>query len=83
MILSLPAAGGLAWLARRGVFLSPHLAGSTMGLLAGASAFLTIQLRCVVFEMSHLLVWHTGIALAAASLGFLGGKILASLHQRA
>ena len=82
MMLALPAALGLVWVARRGVFLSPDLAGGTIGLLAAASALMTIQLRCVLLEASHLLVWHAGVLLGWALLGFLAGRVFSLIPFR-
>jgi hypothetical protein len=62
---------------RRGVVLSPRLAGAGIGLLAGLAGALVLHFGCEIAGAPHLLVWHAGVPVFSALAGFLLGGLAA------
>lgn len=60
-------------LLRRGAILSPRVAGTAAGLLAGLVGTSALEIHCPILDASHILVWHLGIALIGALAGFAAG----------
>jgi hypothetical protein len=73
--------GGLAcWTIRRGVALQADLLGAMIGLLAGLAGVAALQFNCPILEAPHILVWHVGIVIVAATVGLLLGRLWNALQ---
>lgn len=60
-------------LLRQGAILAPRVAGAAAGLLAGLVGTSALELHCPVLDASHILIWHLGVALLGAVIGFGAG----------
>lgn len=73
--------GGLAcWTIRRGVALQADLLGAMIGSLAGLAGVAVLQFNCPILEAPHILVWHVGIVIVAATVGLLLGRLWSALQ---
>ena len=70
-LMALPVAFVYWLLVRRGRPLSAVSLGGVLGALAGLLGATVLQFTCSRQEISHLLVWHGGVILVAATLGVL------------
>ncbi len=72
------------WLVlRRGAVLSPRVAGTATGLLAGLVGTSVLEIHCPNFDLVHLLVAHLGVATLCALIGFIAGSAVATIgHAR-
>jgi hypothetical protein len=60
-------------LLRRGAILSPRVAGAAAGLLAGLVGTSALEIHCPILDAPHILIWHLGVALLGAVIGFAAG----------
>jgi len=82
-LLSIPAAILILLLLRRGAALSMSVVGAGAGLLAGLAGMTVLHFGCTIHTAPHIMVSHFGIAIAGALLGFLLGRYLPYLSDRA
>ncbi len=75
-LFSLPAAGLVVLLLRRGAPLAWGAVGASAGLLAGLAGMAILHLGCSMIAAPHIMVGHLAVPLAGASIGFLLGKAL-------
>jgi len=80
LLIAIMSGGIAAWTIRRGLALQADLLGATVGLLAGLTGVTVLQFNCPVLEAPHILVWHVGIVIVAATAGFLVGRLWSTLR---
>ena len=80
LLIAIMSGGIAAWTIRCGLALQADLLGATVGLLAGLTGVTVLQFNCPVLEAPHILVWHVGIVIVAATAGFLVGRLWSTLR---
>lgn len=73
LLWAIPAAALLYGLLRRTVLLAPDVTGATIGLLAGLASESVVHCGCMNITAPHVTVWHAGVPLTTALVGFLLG----------
>jgi hypothetical protein len=79
-VLAAVATIPLWMLVRRGAILSPGLTGAATGLLAGLLSTTVVHLGCANTTAPHVALWHAGVPIFSALVGFLLGSY--SRHHR-
>ena len=75
-LFSLPAAGLVVMLLRRGAVLSLGVVGAGAGLLAGLVGVVVLHFGCGMNNAPHVALGHLGIPLAGALIGAAIGRLL-------
>ena len=75
-LFSLPAAGLVVLLLRRGAVLSLGVVGAGAGLLAGLVGVAVLHFACGMNNAGHVALGHLGIPLAGAVIGAAIGRLL-------
>ena len=75
-MFSLPAAGLVVMLLRRGAVLSLGVVGAGAGLLAGLVGVVVLHFGCGMNNAAHVALAHLGIPLAGAVIGAAIGRLL-------
>lgn len=73
-LFSLPAAGLVVLVMRRGAVLSLGVVGSGAGLLAGLVGVVVLHFACGIPNAPHIALAHLGVPLAGAVVGGLMGR---------
>lgn len=81
LMMSVPAAALLLWLATRGAPLRLGMLGASLGATAGLIALTALQLQCHNQHAGHLIVWHGGVVVLCILAGYFLGR-LASRFSR-
>ncbi len=76
LLMSLPAAGVIIFVLRRGAVLWLCAAGAATGLFAGLSAMTLLHFACGTFEAPHIALAHLGVPVAGCLIGFVLGRLL-------
>ena len=76
---SLPAAGLVVLLLRRGTPLAWGAVGASAGLLAGLVGVAILHLGCSMIGAPHIMAGHLAVPLVGAAIGFMMGKALPRL----
>ena len=79
-MFSLPAAGLVVMLLRRGAVLSPGVAGAAAGLLAGLVGVVVLHFGCGMNNAAHVALAHLGVPLAGALIGAAIGHWLRGMR---
>ena len=79
-LFSLPAAGLIVMLLRRGAVLSLGVVGAGAGLLAGLVGVAVLHFACGMNNAGHVALGHLGIPLAGAVLGAAIGRLLRGMR---
>jgi len=82
LVLSLPVAGLLLFLAARGAPLSYGTLGASLGATSGLLALTVLQFSCRNQHAGHLILWHGGVVLICLAVGYGFGRIAESLASR-
>jgi len=85
LLVALPTAILVAWLLRRGFVLDWSAAGLGGGVLSGLTGLGMLEVHCPNLKAIHILVWHLGVVVVSAALGFGLGQVvdLAGRRSRA
>jgi hypothetical protein len=75
LLMAIPAAAVLTFLATRGAPLSFGLLGACLGATSGLLALTVLQLHCDNQHAGHLLLWHGGVVLLCTTGGYALGRI--------
>jgi hypothetical protein len=74
LLMAIPAAGLLAFMATRGAPLSFGRLGASLGAASGLLALTVLQLHCGNQHAGHLLLWHGGVVLLCTAGGYVLGR---------
>lgn len=75
LLVALPAAVLVTWLLRRGFVLNWSAAGLAGGVLSGLTGLGMLEIHCPNLKAIHIMVWHIGVVLVSAVIGFAFGRI--------
>jgi hypothetical protein len=76
LLMSVPLAGLIIAVLRRGAVLWLCAAGAASGLFAGLSAMTLLHFACATYDAPHIALAHWGVPLAGMLIGFVLGRIL-------
>ena len=79
-MFSLPAAGLVVMLLRRGAVLSLGVVGAGAGLLAGLVGVVVLHFACGMNNAAHVALAHLGVPLAGALIGAAIGNLLRGMR---
>lgn len=78
---AIPAAILFAIVLRRGAVLSPRRVGMLCGMLAGLVSMAVLEVHCPNLDLLHIVMWHFGIPVLGAFLGYLLGYLAQMLNS--
>jgi len=79
---SLPAAGIILVLLRRGSPLQLETVGMGAGMLAGLVGLVILHLGCTMHTAPHIMLGHLAIPLLGAAMGYGIGRVLPLIEDR-
>jgi hypothetical protein len=82
LLVALPTAILISWILRRGFVLDWSAAGLAGGVLSGLTGLGMLEVHCPNLKAVHILVWHLGVVVVSAALGFAFGRIVDFLGRR-
>jgi hypothetical protein len=74
---AIPAALVVCLFLRRGFVMSLTATGLAAGTLAGLAGIGVLELHCPILKAPHVMVWHVGVVVLSAAVGWGIGKFLA------
>jgi hypothetical protein len=76
LLVALPTAVLVTLLLRRGFVLDWRFAGFAGGVLSGLTGLGMLEVHCPNLKTIHIIVWHLGVLVVSAALGFAIGWIV-------
>jgi hypothetical protein len=76
LLVALPTAILIAWILRQGFVLDWSEAGLAGGVLSGLTGLGMLEVHCPNLKAIHIVVWHLGVVVVSAAVGFAIGRIV-------
>jgi len=81
LAVAIPTGLAFALVLRRGFVMDWSAAGLAAGTLAGLAGLGMLELHCPNLKAIHVMIWHAGVVVSGAALGFLAGR-MAEVRRR-